>query len=207
MPTNQKNILFKTKLHFRVFWPPIFFLLCLLFAYLFLVSAINEKTYSYSHSYTVFSTWTFLFLSSPFIFGILKLRRIKWTIFKDRVLIQRSDLFGKRFYTLNPEQIYEVTYNQNGLFPKMFNYGSVDIQKTDGNGSYESQDFLINPLMTIRAINKVVEDYKLSVNTDPVSNNISVVSTVDELEKLINLKNKGQISETEYLELKQKLFK
>jgi len=158
----------------------------------------------------------YLFLSLLALFTYFLIKRIYsfiirqryfWNIEPDGVLINHGYLIKDSVYYISSDKIYEAYYYR-GVIGKLLNFGHVEIKKNDGLATTYKGGPFANVNKIAQAINQIVtekNDDKRVVQT-VAQNETRPPGKADELEKLIELRNQGKISEQEYEELKLRLF-
>ena len=138
-------------------------------------------------------------------YSVLRIQQIQWTITQRRLLISGGLLPWQKYdYHLTPHQIFEAFANQT-LTGRALNFGTVVIRKSDGVGSTLTEAFMSSPRKFAANINQWLETAHQSTAAPQPSSNVSS-SAIEQLEKLVAMKNGGLISEEEFLRMKAKII-
>lgn len=147
--------------------------------------------------------WITYFFLAVAVYDVFYYRTIKIILTTDKVYQYKGLLpWQKVVYHLAYDQIFECYYNQS-ILGRILSYGTLTIAKSDGVRSGIVQKYLTNP----KKFSAEFETIKSSLRknaTSPV-NNVNP-NLVDQLEKLIEMKRSGDISEEEFAQMKQSLM-
>jgi membrane protein YdbS with pleckstrin-like domain len=92
-----------------------------------------------------------------------------------------------------------------GFLGHYLNFGHISIRRTEGITSQFSERYLGSAVHFSGIVNQYVQEYKKGQN--PVSTNHGQVRDIGlELQRLVDLKNSGALTEDEYEKLKKKLI-
>lgn len=123
----------------------------------------------------------------------------------------------KKMTYLTFDNIFEA-YTRQGINEKLFNYGDITLIKKDGLRSEYVLSFIPDPLNFLSLINKEKErpSFRQPEEAQPVLQSIvlpvpgqsasSAFQITEQLEKLIQLKKDGNLTEEEFEKLKSKLI-
>jgi len=155
---------------------------------------------------------------SRLIYIILYTREFTFIITNQRVRTEWGLLpWQKKMTYLTLDNIFEA-YARQGINEKMFNYGNITLIKKDGLRSEYVLRFIPDPLNFLALINREKEQpsYRQVIEAHPVLQPIvlpvpgqsasSAFQITEQLEKLIQLKKDGNLTEEEFEKLKSKLI-
>ena len=152
------------------------------------------------------------------IYIILYKREFTYILTNKRIRTEWGLLpWQKKMTYLTLDNIFEA-YARQGINEKMFNYGDITLIKKDGLRSEYVLSFIPDPLNFLTLINREKErpSYRQSDEARPVLQPIvlpvpgqsasSAFQITEQLEKLIQLKKDGNLTEEEFEKLKSKLI-
>lgn len=152
------------------------------------------------------------------IYLILYKRKFTYILTNQRVRTEWGLLpWQKKMTYLTLDNIFEA-YARQGINEKMFNYGDITLIKKDGLRSEYVLSFIPDPLNFLTLINREKEKptFRQSEEVQPVLQPIvlpvagqsasSAFQITEQLEKLIQLKKDGNLTEEEFEKLKSKLI-
>lgn len=146
-------------------------------------------------------------LITIFIYKVLNILSVKWTLRDDSILVESGFLpWKKTNFSIPLNQIYEI-YLTKSLWGMIFKYGGLRIRRTDGISSsfYENRMSKASKFVsTYYDLKLVLEVFKNEQNYDNKSE-VSI-SVADEIFKLIELKEKGYLSDEDFEIQKNKML-
>lgn len=134
---------------------------------------------------------------NAFYYSTIKVILTSGNVYLNRGLLP----WQKSSYHLSYDQIFECYYHQS-ILGRILNYGTLTIAKSDGVRSGNTQRFLTNP----KKFSTEFEAIKNNVKKDVPSASGANPNVVEQLEKLIEMKQSGNISEEEFTRMKQLLM-
>jgi uncharacterized membrane protein YdbT with pleckstrin-like domain len=139
------------------------------------------------------------------IMYILRVRSVHWIFNEEELIIKKGFLpWNKSNIEIPVEDIYEA-FSSGGFWAMVFRFGDLNIRRTEGNTSGFKETVMSNHKFLIESINtkiRAIKKQKISKN----DNSDKIISVSDELLKLSVLKDKGVLTEEEFLIQKQKII-
>jgi len=144
------------------------------------------------------------------VIKIGSLRSCEWKLSSDSLFITRGILPWRKTKIQIPIfDIYESIVT-NGMFGHFFKYGNIIIRRTEGNTTRFEDTCLADVEKLSMQINSLVyEVKKRKYNFAEANTNSSVnnkMNIVEELKRLSELKDKGELTQAEFELLKEKLI-
>lgn len=153
-------------------------------------------------------TGHYLIMLLFFIAGITKLLSNKstaWTLTNEDLIIKSGFLpWRKVYYVIPKEDIFEAYYRKSAI-GTIFGYGTLNIRRTEGTTTSFHEKGMTNPDEITGSINSLIRELKKNPKVNFVNLNTNH-SIADEIQKLVELKNQGLLSEEEFSAHKQKLI-
>ena len=134
------------------------------------------------------------------VYGIAKIlsnRSTSWMLTNEDLVIKSGFLpWRKIYFEIPKEDIYEAFYHKS-LFGTVFGFGTLTVRRTDGTTSAFSTTGMTDPQEITGAINSLVRELK-KAPLNPTFNFTGNISMADEIQKLVELKNQGILSDEEF---------
>ena len=188
----NEKVVFETKTHWFSIVLPLIFCFILLIISLFLINTSSIVGY-----------FILAFSIVYFIFKIYYRKFNIWVVTNNRIIDERG-VFSIKIIESPLEKLNNLDYSQS-LIGRIFKFGTVNIQ-TAANNYGNGNKFIVNPKGFKDSVTNMKDELSKSqnkYNRDEFSNNNDKSS---ELDKLHHLKEKGAISEDEYITLKSKII-
>lgn len=188
----EEKILYTGKIHWIAYLQPIAICFIAWTVIIFLPEAWSWKK------------WIIYFFIAKIIYDFFYYYSIKIILTDEKVYYHKGFLpWQKTNYHLTYDQIFECYYYQN-ILARIFNYGTITIAKSDGVRSAIIQKFITNPKKFSIEFETVKDNLKKkNINNSSAGGNSNLV---EQLEKLVEMKRAGDISEDEFNRLKQSLM-
>lgn len=189
---------FTIKKHWTVYIVPSIFLLAALF---FVYLSFGIKTKWISVGMLVFASFT----AVSKIMKILNLASVSWTFNGRELQVRRGVLSWKKTLIQIPIfDIYDSSIS-NGFLGHYLNFGHISIRRTEGMTSQLSERHMAGALNFSGHVNHCVQEYKKGQN---LVNSVKGESkdVVMMIQRLVDLKNTGVLSEEEFERLKKKVI-
>ncbi len=197
---NEKEILMIRK-HWIVLFDPIFWLLLSIIA---LISLEVSQSFVYLFVIGIFSIW--------FFFKIFVRKADIWVVTSLRI-IDEHGVFSRNSKETPLEKINNVSYSQS-LIGRLFDYGHIQIQSAAESGMTIHR-FVERPKILKNTITQYQEYYKqeqIKQQANSITSSVTEQKPIDnfditvELTKLHDLKQKGIITDEEFIHQKKKIF-
>lgn len=187
------------KKHWSVYVIPAVILLLSLFS---VFVSFSVKTKWLSIGLLVFGT----FFAISKTVKLLQLASVKWTFNGDELHVTRGFLpWNKTRIQIPIFDIYDSSVS-SGFLGHYLNFGHISIRRTEGMTSQLSERHLGRAVHFSGIVNQYVQEYKKG------KNDVNIIQgheddLVIKLQRLVDLKNSGALSEEEFAELKKRLIK
>ena len=151
---------------------------------------------------------SYFFAGALLLYGITKIlsnRSTVWVLTNEDLVIRSGFLpWRKTYFEIPKEDIYEAYYSKT-MFGSFLGYATITVRRTEGSTSSFFATGMTDPGEIIGSINALVRDLKKRPQQNFVNVNAHP-SLADELQKLVELKNQGLLTEEEFNAQKQKLI-
>lgn len=148
---------------------------------------------------------TSIFLVFRQLYKIANINSVSWKLTSTELVVVRGVLpWRKQYLNIPILDIYE-SLTSSGMVGHFLNFGTIFVRRTEGVTSQISESGMFDVNNFSARLNTYVLNYKLSQHIVPSANTAST-DVSEELNKLIDLRNKGEITVDEYEILKQQLI-